>query len=57
MGRSIQEMGSDVVIGRSIYEVVVIDGSLYSRFYGMSKLTPCCCELEILSSEVILSSG
>ena len=32
--RSIQEMGSDVVIGRSIYGVVVIDGSLYSRFYG-----------------------
>ena len=30
-GRSIQEMG-DVVIGRSIYGVV--DGSLYSRFYG-----------------------
>ena len=22
------------MIGRSIYEVVVIDGSLYSRFYG-----------------------
>ena len=33
-GRSIQEMGGDVVIGRSIYGVVVIDGSLYSRFYG-----------------------
>ena len=31
-GRSIQEMGGDVVIGRSIYGVV--DGSLYSRFYG-----------------------
>ena len=29
-GHSIQEMGSDVVIGRSIYGVVVIDGSLYS---------------------------
>ena len=28
-GRSIQEMGGDVVIGRSIYGVVVIDGSLY----------------------------
>ena len=24
----------DLVIGRSIYGVVVIDGSLYSRFYG-----------------------
>ena len=34
-GRSIQEIGDDVVIGRSIYGVVVIDGSLYSRFYGM----------------------
>ena len=33
-GRSIQEMGGDVVIGRSIYGVVVIDGSLCSRFYG-----------------------
>ena len=33
-GRSVQEMGGDVVIGRSIYEAVVIDGSLYSRFYG-----------------------
>ena len=30
-GCSIQEMGGDVVIGRSIYGVVVIDGSLYSR--------------------------
>ena len=35
--RSIQEMGGDVVIGRSIYGVVVIDGSLCSRFYGMSE--------------------
>ena len=34
-GRSIQEMGGDVVIGRSIYGVVVIDGSLYSQFYGI----------------------
>ena len=33
-GHSIQEMGGDVVIGRSIYGVVAIDGSLYSRFYG-----------------------
>ena len=29
-GRSIQEMGGNVVIGRSIYGVVVINGSLYS---------------------------
>ena len=35
-GRSIQEMGGNVVIGRSIYGVVVIDGSLYSRFYSMA---------------------
>ena len=34
-GRSIQEMGGNVVIGRSIYGVVVIDRSLYSRFYGI----------------------
>ena len=34
-GCSIQEMGGDVVIGRSIYGVVVINGSLYSRFYGI----------------------
>ena len=27
-------MGGNVVIGRSIYGVVVIDGLLYSRFYG-----------------------
>ena len=37
-GYSIQEIGSDVVIGRSIYRVVVIDGSLCSRFYGMPHL-------------------
>ena len=36
-GRSIQEMGGDVVIGRSIYGVAVIDGSLYSRFYGIDQ--------------------
>ena len=34
-GRSIQEMSANVLIGRSIYGVVVIDGSLYSRFYGI----------------------
>ena len=34
-GRSIQEIDGDVVIGRSMYGVVVIDGWLYSRFYGM----------------------
>ena len=30
MGRSIQEMGGNVVIGHSIYGVIVIDGLLYS---------------------------
>ena len=34
MGRSIQEMGGNVVIGHS-YGVIVIDGLLYSWFYGM----------------------
>ena len=34
-GRSIQEMGGNVVIGHSIDGVVVIDGSLYSRFYSI----------------------
>ena len=37
-GRSILEMRSDVVIGCSIYGVAVIDGSLYSRFYGIHLL-------------------
>ena len=41
-GYSIQEMDNDVVIGRSIYGVVVIDGSLCSRFYGISN-TLCSC--------------
>ena len=39
-GCFIQEIGSDVVIGRSMYGVVVIDGSLYSQFYGSDPL-PC----------------
>ena len=34
-GCSIQEMGGDVVIGRSIYGVVVIEESLYSHFYSI----------------------
>ena len=38
-GRSIQEMCGDVVIGHSIYRVAVIDGSLYSRFYGTMGIT------------------
>jgi len=35
-GHSIQEMDGDVVIGRSIYGVVLIDESLCSQFYGIS---------------------
>ena len=46
-GRSIQEIGGDVVIGRSIDGVVVVDGSLYSRFYGISRLD-LYCEFQIL---------
>ena len=34
-GHSIQVMGGNIVIGRSIHGVVIIDGSLYSRFYGI----------------------
>ena len=37
VGRSIQEMAGNVVIGYCIYGVVVINGSLYSRFYGNSQ--------------------
>ena len=38
-GRSIQEMGGDVVIGCYIYGVVLIDGLLYSRFYSILQVT------------------
>ena len=43
-GRSMQEMSGDVVIGRSIYGVAVIDGSLYSILqstYCRAKLAEC----------------
>ena len=39
LGCSIQEMGGNVVISCSIYGVVVIDGSLCSRFFGMATRT------------------
>ena len=39
LGCSIQEMGGNVVTGCSIYGVVVINGSLYSRFFGMATRT------------------
>ena len=32
-------MGGETVMGSSIYGVVVIDGSLYSRFYGSYTVT------------------
>ena len=43
-GRSIQEIGGDVVIGRSIYGVVVIDGSLYSD----STVCMICCVANVM---------
>ena len=36
-GRTIQEVGGEMLMGSSIYGVAVIDGSLYSRVYGMAK--------------------
>ena len=38
-GIVVQEMDGNIVIGHSIYGVVVIDGLLYSRFYS-SKACP-----------------
>ena len=34
-GRTIQEVGGEMMMGLSIYGVTVMDGSLYSRFYGI----------------------
>ena len=45
-GRSIQKMGGDVVIGRSIYVDAVIDGSLYSQFYSICQLIPNCTAID-----------
>ena len=37
VGPTIQEVGGEIIMGLSIiYRVAVIDGSLYSRFYGIS---------------------
>ena len=47
-GCSIQEMGSNVVIGRSIYGVVVIDGSLYSQFYGICVMPQNCVQVVVV---------
>ena len=38
-GRTIQEVDGEMMMGLSIYGVAVMDGSLYSRFYGVSSLT------------------
>ena len=40
VGPTIQEVGDEIMVGLSIYRVAVIDGSLYSRFYGI--WTFCC---------------
>ena len=37
-GLTIQEVGSEMMMGLSIYGVAVIEGSLYSRFYGIAYL-------------------
>ena len=34
-GRTIQEVDGEMMMGLSIYGVAVMDGSLYSRFYGL----------------------
>ena len=33
-GSTIQEVGGEMMMGLSIYGVAVMDGLLYSRFYG-----------------------
>ena len=35
-GPTIQEVGGEIMMGLSTYRVAVIDGSLYSRFYGIA---------------------
>ena len=35
-GRTIQELGDEMMMSLSMYGVAVMDGSLYFRFYGMS---------------------
>ena len=34
-GHTIQEVDDEMMMGLSIYGVAVMDGSLYSRFYGI----------------------
>ena len=40
-GPTIQEVDGEMMMGLSIYGVAVMDGSLYSRFYGMLILYNC----------------
>ena len=37
-GCTIQEVDGEMMMGLSIYGVAVMDGSLYSRFYGIPSL-------------------
>ena len=41
-GRTIQEVGGEMMMGSSIYGVAVIDGSLYSRVYGYVSFLKLC---------------
>ena len=41
-GPTIQEVDGKMMMGLSIYGVAVINGSLYSRFYGISKYHNLC---------------
>ena len=34
-GPTIQEVDGEMIMGLSIYGVAIMDGSLYSRFYGI----------------------
>ena len=34
-GHTVHKMDGEMMMGSSIYGVVIINGSLYSRFYGM----------------------
>ena len=37
-GFTIQEVDGEMMMGLSIYDVAVMDGSLYSRFYSIFKV-------------------
>ena len=38
-GPTIQDVDGKMMMGLSIYGVVVISGSLYSRFYGITEIS------------------